>query len=149
MRKEPKYISAGELRRAFAPLALHLETTALMHEAETLKLKVRVAKGSRTSILKIQLTHAHTMRISPVDRGANGVSEFYTFYGNPENPSEIRSSIRVYVEITDNAAADKPIVQESFTVQGDDLEEVIKTALSVYFNITGHKLMPEFEGRRK
>ena len=148
MRKEPNNISAGELRRAFPKIALDLETQVLVHEAESLKLNVRVARGGRTSILRVQLTHSHTLRISPVDRGSQGVGEFFTFYGNPDKPNEMRQTIRAFIEVTEDSETDKPVVQESFTVQGDNLEEVINASLSVFFSITGHKLQPVLQGRR-
>jgi hypothetical protein len=81
------------------------------------------------------------MTISPVDRGAQGFAEFFTFmpttspqYNYPELIS------RVHVQIYDELVEEQ--LSESFTIQAPNFEMILRTSLSIYYSIAGKKLAP-------
>ena len=70
MKRQPKEVTSLELRRALPEVALRMETEHLIHEAEKLGLVVTFTSGKRMCRIGIELTHFHTLRLSPVDKGA-------------------------------------------------------------------------------
>lgn len=145
MKRPPKQISSLELRRALPEVALRMETDHLVHEAEKLGLVVTYTRGKRTARIGIELTHYHTLRLSPVDKGAHGVGEWFTFMndGGECNHDHPEYMMRVHAEIIDQFGLGENKV-ESVTVAGTSLDMVLREALGAYEFFTGKGLAPRF-----
>ena len=147
--KQPrKEFSAFELRRVLPDVALRMETNHLAHEARKLGLVIRVYRGKKIARIGIELTHHHTLRISPVDKGGQGVSEWFTFRNHDDgcDKSHPEYQMRVHAEIIDHfGLGENPA--ESLTVTGFSLDMVLRTALDTYEFLTGKGLAPRV-GRR-
>ena len=141
MSNNPKNKTEIDLRRMLPDVALRMETQFLIDEALNLGIKVRISNSKKTPIIRVPLTLRHSMTISPVDRGAQGFAEFFTFmpttspqYNYPELIS------RVHVQIYDELVEEQ--LSESFTIQAPNFEMILRTSLSIYYSITGKKLAP-------
>lgn len=144
MKRQRKEVSALDLRRALPEVALRMETDHLIHEAEKLGLVVTVSRGKKISRIGIELTHFHTLRISPVDRGAHGVGEWFTFMNHDGNCGRHPEyMMRVHAEIIDQFGLGNNQV-ESVTVAGPSLDMVLREALGAYEFLTGKGLAPRF-----
>jgi len=145
MKRQPREISALDLRRSLPEVALRMETDHLIHEAEKLGLVITVSRGKKISRIGIELTHYHTLRISPVDRGAQGVCEWFTFMNRDDNcgKSHPEYMMRVHAEIIDQFGLGENQV-ESVTVAGTSLDMVLREALGAYEFLTGKGLAPRF-----
>lgn len=145
MKRQRKEVSALDLRRNLPDVALRMETDHLVHEAEKLGLVVTVSRGKKISRLGIELTHYHTLRISPVDRGAQGIGEWFTFMGQSgmSDRPRVEYMMRVHAEIIDQFGLGENRV-ESVTVAGTSLDMVLREALSAYEFLTGKGLAPRF-----
>ena len=137
----PKNKTEIDLRRMLPDVALRMETQFLIDEALNLGIKVRISNSKKTPIIRVHLTLRHSMTISPVDRGAQGFAEFFTFmpttspqYNYPEMIS------RVHIQIYDELVEEQ--LSESFTIQAPNFEMILRTSLSIYYSITGKKLAP-------
>jgi hypothetical protein len=137
----PKNKTEIDLRRMLPDVALRMETQFLIDEALNLGIKVRISNSKKTPIIRVPLTLRHSMTISPVDRGAQGFAEFFTFmpttspqYNYPELIS------RVHVQIYDELVEEQ--LSESFTIQAPNFEMILRTSLSIYYSIAGKKLAP-------
>lgn len=146
MKRQPKEITSLELRRALPEVALRMETEHLIHEAEKLGLVVTVTRGKRICRIGIELTHCHTLRLSPVDKGAQGTGEWFTFMnGNHQcKKSHPEYVMRVHAEIIDQLTPEENRI-ESVTVVGASLGMVLREALGAYELLTGKKLAPRFK----
>lgn len=145
MKRQPKQITPLELRRALPDVALRMETDHLVHEAEKLGLVVSYTRGKRTARIGIELTHYHTLRLSPVDKGALGVGEWFTFmnHGDECPHDHPEYMMRVHAEIIDQFGLGENQV-ESVTVAGTSLDMVLREALGAYEFLTGKGLAPRF-----
>ncbi len=137
----PKNKTEIDLRRMLPDVALRMETQFIIDEALNLGIKVRISNSKKTPIIRVPLTLRHSMTISPVDRGAQGFAEFFTFmpttspqYNYPELIS------RVHVQIYDELVEEQ--LSESFTIQAPNFEMILRTSLSIYYSIAGKKLAP-------
>ena len=137
----PKNKTEIDLRRMLPDVALRMETQFIIDEALNLGIKVRISNSKKTPIIRVPLTLRHSMTISPVDRGAQGFAEFFTFmpttspqYNYPEMIS------RVHIQIYDELVEEQ--LSESFTIQAPNFEMILRTSLSIYYSIAGKKLAP-------
>ena len=144
MPKLPKPNTEIDLRRELPEIALRMETNFLVHQAQSMGLIVYTSIGKKSSKIGIPLSLSHTLRISPVDRGANGVAEYFTFYSQCRCPDEHPElSMRVHVEIIDELNPDHKHI-ESFTIEGLNLDMVVRRALAIYADLTDKRLVPKF-----
>lgn len=145
MKRQPKQITPLELRRALPDVALKMETDHLVHEAEKLGLIVSITRGKKTARIGIELTHYHTLRLSPVDKGALGVGEWFTFMNHGDQCEHIHPEymMRVHAEIIDQFGLGENRV-ESVTVVGTSIDMVLREALGAYEFLTGKGLAPRF-----
>ena len=93
----------------------------------------------------IELTHFHTLRLSPVDKGAQGTGEWFTFMNRNHQckKSHPEYVMRVHAEIIDQFTPEENRI-ESVTVVGTSLDMVLREALGAYALLTGKKLAPRF-----
>jgi hypothetical protein len=138
-------MSALELRRALPEVALHMETDHLVFEAEKRGLVVSAFKGKKIARISFKLTHYHTLRISPVDKGANGVGEWFVYANCDDNCGKPHPEyvMRVHAEIIDQLALGENQI-ESVTVAGTSIDMVLREALGAYEYLTGKSLAPRF-----
>lgn len=118
-----------------------MDTEFLIYEARLLGIKARVSRSTKTATIRLSLTLQHSISISPVDKGAQGVSEWFTFTSPCECPQthpELTS--RVFVQITDEMI--EPKTNESFTIEAPNFEMMLRISLSVYYSLTGKKVVP-------
>ena len=148
MSNNPKNKTEIDLRRMLPDVALRMETQFIIDEALNLGIKVRISNSKKTPIIRVPLTLRHSMTISPVDRGAQGFAEFFTFmpttspqYNYPELISRVH--IKIYDELVEEQ------LSESFTIQDPNFEMILRTSLSIYYSITGKKLAPIIKKKLK
>ena len=147
MSKLPKNMDV-DLRRLFPDVALQMDTQVILHQARELGIHPHVNKSVKLPVLRIPLTLDHEISISPVDKGAMGVAEWFTFARPcecPKNHSEVIS--RVHVNIKDKMFLQSNV--ESFTIEAPNFEMMMRISLTIYYSITGKKLQPIVRTNRK
>ena len=140
MSKLPKNTDL-DLRRLFPDVALQMDTQVILHQARELGIHPHVSKSIKLPVLRVPLTLNHEISISPVDKGAMGVAEWFTFTrpcqcskGHPEVIS------RVHIIIKDKLFQQGNI--ESFTIESPNFEMMLRISLTIYMTLTGKKLQP-------
>ena len=137
-----------DLRRLFPDVALQMDTQVILHQARELGIRPYVNKSIKLPVLRIPLTLDHEISISPVDKGAMGVAEWFTFARPcecPKNHPEVISRVHVNIK-------DKMFLQsnaESFTIEAPNFEMMMRISLTIYYSITGKKLQPIVRINRK
>ena len=85
------------------------------------------------------------MRITPVDKGAEGFAEWMTWYwqrpDDEESAPQLSYSIRAHVEIVDAEQKDS-LGNVSFTIHNDDIESLIKNAIVGMKHMSGVRIKP-------
>jgi len=141
MPKQPKRSTEIDLRRILPNIALRMDTQFLMNEARLLGIKARVSRSSKTATIRLPLTMQHSISISPVDKGAQGVSEWFTFTPPCECPQvHPEMTSRVFIQIADEMV--EPKANECFTVEAPNFEMMLRISLTIYYSLTGKKLAP-------
>ena len=147
MSKLPKNTDL-DLRRLFPDVALQMDTQVILHQARDLGIHPQVNRSVKLPVLRVPLTWDHEISIAPVDKGAMGVAEWFTFTrpcqcskGHPEVIS------RVHVCIKDKLFQQG--TAESFTIEAPNFEMMLRISLTVYFSITGKKLQPIVKTKAK
>ena len=141
MSNNPKNKIEIDLRRMLPDVALRMETQILINEALNLGIKVKTSNSHKTPIIRLPLTLRHSMAISPVDRGAQGFAEWFTFMPDTSPQNNYPELIsRVHIQIYDELIEEH--LSESFTIQAPNFEMILRTSLSIYYSITGKKLAP-------
>ena len=140
MSKLPKNMDV-DLRRLFPDVALQMDTQVILHQARELGIRPYVNKSIKLPVLRIPLTLDHEISISPVDKGAMGVAEWFTFTRPCECPKAHPEVIsRVHVNIKDKIFQENHA--ESFTIEAPNFEMMMRISLTIYYSLTGKKLQP-------
>ncbi len=140
MSKPPKNTDL-DLRRLFPDVALQMDTQVILYQARELGIYPHVNKSIKVPVLRIPLSLDHEISISPVDKGAMGIAEWFTFTRPSEsqkNHPEIIS--RVHISIKDKMFQENNA--ESFTIEAPNFEMMMRISLTIYYSITGKKLQP-------
>jgi len=120
-----------------------MDTEFLIHEARLLGINARVSRSAKTATIRLPLTLQHSISLRPVDKGAQGVSEWFTFTPPCECPqAHPEMTSRVFVQIIDEMI--EPKTDESFTIEAPNFEMMLRISLTVYLLLTGKKLAPIF-----
>ncbi len=140
MSKPPKNTDL-DLRRLFPDVALQMDTQVILYQARELGIHPHVNKSIKVPVLRVPLSLDHEISISPVDKGAMGIAEWFTF----TRPSECRKNhpeiiSRVYISIKDKMFQENNT--ESFTIEAPNFEMMMRISLTIYYKITGKKLQP-------
>jgi hypothetical protein len=137
--------SPSDLRDTFPDLAMILETDYLKHDLQKLGIQNLRRIRSKSVSLEIPMHPHHLMRISPVDKGAQGYSEWMTWFwqssDSEEGAPQLQYSIRAHVEVVDVEDRDS-VHNVSFTLHNDDIESLIKNAITGMRHMTGIKIKP-------
>ena len=140
MSKLPKYTDL-DLRRMFPDVALQMDTQVILHQARELGIHPYVNKSVKCPVLRVPLSLDHEISISPVDKGAMGVAEWFTFTRPCECVNNHPAIIsRVHINIKDKLFQKNSV--ESFTIEAPNFEMMMRISLTVYYSITGKKLQP-------
>jgi hypothetical protein len=137
--------SPSDLRDSFPDLAMILETDYLKNDLQKLGIQNLRRVRSKSVSLEIPMHPHHLMKITPVDKGAQGYSEWMTWYWQSSDDEEcapqLQYSIRAHVEVIDVEDRDSKEVV-SFTLHNDDIESLIKNAMTGMRHMTGVKIKP-------
>lgn len=145
MKRLPKKIPASLLRQMEPELALKLETSKIIFEADILEIRYRVRRTRKRVTIEITMTEKHIMRITPIRRGPGGFAEWGTYRPDREKSEEIQFTIHAHIEIIYKLTDSSELVA-SFTSHGDDLKDLIQKSLHLQLPITGKKLLPLKKG---
>ena len=136
-----KEVSANLLREMFPKEAFKMETEVNRHELKSLAIKntVKWRAGYKSATIIIPAKPNHEIRISPVDKGADGHSEWMTFSMPQKERSQESDfernfpeySIRAFVEVIelDDATGDLGL---SLTMTGMNMEHLLKGVVHNY-----------------
>lgn len=137
--------SPTELRDSFPDLAMNLETDFLKNDLQKLGIQNLRRVRSKSVTFEIPMKPHHLMRITPVDKGAQGYSEWMTWYwqnnDDEESSATLQYSLRAHVEVIDVEDRDSQN-NVSFTLHNDDIESLIKNAITGMRHMTGIKISP-------
>ena len=140
MSKLPKN-KGSDLRRLFPDVALQMDTQVILHQARELGIYPHINKSIKLPVLRVPLTLDHEISISPVDKGAMGLAEWFTFTRACECPKDHPEIIsRVHINIKDKLFQENN--SESFTIEAPNFEMMMRISLTIYYSITGKKLQP-------
>ena len=137
--------SAMDLRDAFPDIAMTLETDFLMNDLKKLGIQ-HIRRIRRKSVaFEVAMHPHHLLRITPTDKGSEGFSEWMTWHwqhgDDCDTPPQLTYSIRAHVEIID--VEDKESLGNvSFTIHNDDIESLIKNAITGMRHMTGIRIKP-------
>ena len=146
--------TSWQLRIAFPSIAKALEDTFVADYIHSLGLiSTRVATRKATNF-RIQLEDNYELILSPVDKGADGYSEWFTWHvpahahtnaksATPMPEPSIRAHIRLFY--TDENGRSQIY---SFTNHHENVETLIRSALSNIHHDLGLKLKPVLKKRR-
>ena len=142
--------SPADLRDTFPDVAMFLDTDLIKFELERLGIQNLRRIRKRSVSFELPMHPHHLMRITPVDIGSEGYSEWMTWYWQASEDDEGRElafSIRAHVEIID-VEGDTTKSEVSFTVHNDDIESLIKNAIVGMRHMKGIQLKPMITRRR-
>ena len=123
-----------DLRRLFPDAALQMDTQLILHQARELGIRPRVNKSAKLPVLRVPLTLDHEISISPVDKGAMGIAEWFTFARPCEYPKDLPEIVsRVHVNVKDKMFQQD--TAESFTIEAPNFEMMLRISLSIYYSI--------------
>ena len=140
MTKLPKKTDL-DLRRLFPDVALQMDTQVILHQARELGIHPRVSRSIKVPVLRVPLSLDHEISISPVDKGAMGIAEWFTFSRSSECQKDHPEIIsRVHINIKDKMFRENNA--ESFTIEAPNFEMMMRISMTIYYSITGKKLQP-------
>jgi hypothetical protein len=152
-----KEVSANLLREIFPKEAFKMETEVNRHELKSLAIKntVKWRAGYKSATIVIPAAPNHEIRISPVDKGADGHSEWMTFsmpQKERSQESEVERrfpeySIRAFVEVIelDDETGDLNL---SLTMTGMNMEHLLKGVVHNYKQAKNIEIDPVTCGKK-
>ena len=134
-----------DLRDSFPDVAMALDTDYIMNDLKKLGIQ-HIRRVRRKSVtFEIPMFPHYIMRITPVDKGAEGFAEWMTWYwqrpDDDESAPQLSYSIRAHVEIVDAEQKDS-LGNISFTIHNDDIESLIKNAIVGMKHMSGVRIKP-------
>ena len=136
-----KEVSANLLREMFPEEAFRMETEVNRHELKNLGIKntVKWRSGYKSATIFIPAAPNHEIRISPVDKGAEGHSEWMTFsmpQKERSQESEIERkfpeySLRVFVEVVE-LGDESGELSQSLTMTAMNMQHLLKGVVHNY-----------------
>jgi len=148
-----KNVTPSDLREHLADVALRMETVVHQHELKGLGIKYSTRWSSKSVTIMIPASPNHEIKISPIDRGNKGISEWNT-YTTPmherSQDSEFEQkfpeySIRAYIEVIDlvNPTGEGTI---SFTMTGKNMEQLLRGIVGFYKHVKNFEIDPQIKG---
>ncbi len=153
-----KEVSANLLRDMFPKEAFKMETEVNRHELKHLGIKntIKWRAAYKSATIIIPAIPNHEIRFSPVDKGADGHSEWMTF-SMPQNErsqeSEVERrfpeySLRAFVEVIElgDVTGDLSL---SLTMSGMNMEHLLKGAVHNYKQAKNIEIDPITHGKKR
>ena len=154
-----KEVSANLLREMFPKEAFKMETEVNRHELKNLGIKntIKWRAAYKSATIVIPAVPNHEIRISPVDKGADGHSEWMTFSMPQKERSQESDferkfpeySLRAFVEVIElnDATGDLGL---SLTMTGLNMEHLLKGVVHNYKQAKNIEIDPiTFKKERK
>ena len=136
-----KEVSANLLREMFPKEAFKMETEVNRHELKSLGIKntIKWRAAYKSATIIIPAAPNHEIRISPVDKGAEGHSEWMTFsmpHKERSHESEIERkfpeySLRVFVEVVE-LGDESGELSQSLTMTAMNMQHLLKGVVHNY-----------------
>jgi hypothetical protein len=152
-----KEVSANLLREMFPKEAFKMETEVNRHELKSLAIKntVKWRAGYKSATIVIPAAPNHEIRISPVDKGADGHSEWMTFsmpQKERSQESEVERrfpeySLRVFVEVIE-LSDETGDLNLSLTMTGMNMEHLLKGVVHNYKHAKHIEIDPLTYGKK-
>ena len=151
-----KEVSANLLREMFPKEAFKMETEVNRYELKCLAIKntVRWRAGFKSAIIIVPAKPNHEIRISPVDKGADGHSEWMTFSLPQKERSQESDfertfpeySLRAFVEVIElsDETGDHSF---SLTMSGMNMEHLLRGVVHNYKHSKNIDIDPMTIGR--
>ena len=140
--------TSWQLRMAFPQEAKALEDIMIANRLQSLGLITTKLGSTKASHFRIKLEDQYELLISPVDKGADGYSEWFTWnahvHSQPANDCENpmpESSIRAHIQLYYSDETGRSQIY-SFTHHHQNVETLIRTALKGIQHDLGLKLKP-------
>lgn len=139
---------------AFPAEARALEDILMADWLQELGLLATKVTKSKSTLFRIKLVDNYELQISPVDKGASGYAEWFSWH----TPSHVHageltgrkvpeSSIRAHVQLMYCDEVGRSQIY-SFTHHHQNVESLIRTALNGIHHDLGLKLKPQLRKRR-
>ena len=146
--------TSWQLRMAFPAEARALEDILIADWLQELGLLATKVTKSKSSLFRIKLIDKYELQMSPVDKGASGYAEWFSWHAPAhvhagETAGKIlpESSIRAHVQLMYCDAVGRS-QSYSFTHHHQHVESLIRTALNGIHHDLGLKLKPQLRKRR-
>jgi hypothetical protein len=146
--------TAWELRVAFPKEAIALEDILVADWLQSLGLTSNRVSGLKASQFRIKLEDNYELLISPVDRGAEGYAEWFTWHQPQHSHVEGKTlaqmpepSMRAYIQLFYADETGRSQLY-SFTNHHQNVESLIRTALQNIHQDLGLKLKPIVKSRK-
>jgi len=146
--------TAWQLRMAFPAEARALEDILMADWLQELGLFATKVTKSKSTLFRIKLVDNYELQISPVDKGASGYAEWFSWHtpshvhaGEPAGRKVPVSSIRAHVQLMYCDEVGRSQIY-SFTHHHQNVESLIRTALNGIHHDLGLKLKPQLRKRR-
>ena len=146
--------SAWDLRMSFPREARHLEDIYVADWLQTLGLQSSKIATHKTTQFRIKLEDNYELVISPVDKGADGYAEWFSWHVPAHAHTNAKSaapmpeaSIRAHIQLFYSDETGRSLIY-SFTNHHENVETLIRSALSNIHHDLGLKLRPILKKRR-
>jgi hypothetical protein len=147
--------TSWQLRMAFPREARALEDLAVGESLKSLGLLTKRVATRRQTSFRVLLIDNYELQISPVDRGADGLGEWFSWHApartrdNKEiSTNEIlESTIRAHIQLFYSDENGRSLIY-SFTHHHQDIESLIRSSLHGIHQDLGLKLKPVLKRRK-
>ena len=147
--------SSWQLRMAFPREARALEDLLVGESLRSLGLLAKRVSSRRQTSFRVLLTENYELQISPVDKGAEGLGEWFSWHA-PARTREnkaiskneiLESSVRAHIQLFYSDENGRSLIY-SFTHHHQDIESLIRSALNGIHQDLGLKLKPVIKRRK-
>ena len=146
--------SAWQLRMVFPQEAKALEDIFVADYIQSLGLVSRKTGTRKATNFRIKLEDNYELLLTPVDKGAEGYSEWFTWHvpaharTNPNSAASMpEPSIRAHIQLFYSDETGRSQIY-SFTNHHENVETLIRSALSNIHHDLGLKLKPILKKRK-
>ena len=146
--------SAWDLRMSFPREARHLEDIYVADWLQTLGLQSSKIATRKTTQFRIKLENNYELVISPVDKGADGYSEWFSWHvpaharsASTSESSMPEASIRAHIRLFYSDEIGRSQIY-SFTNHHQNVETLIRSALIGIQQDLGLKLKPVIKRKK-
>lgn len=147
--------SAWQLRMAFPQEAKVLEDTFVAEYIQSLGLVSKRISARKITNFCIKLEDNYELILSPVDKGADGYSEWFSWHVpahahlNPKSPAPMpEPTIRAHIRLFYSDETGRSQIY-SFTNHHENVETLIRSSLSNIHHDLGLKLKPVLKKRKE